>query len=118
MDTLSAFDLIRVLAFGTFGIGVGFMVLTNIMAFMVLRPPQKLGFLWWHVTAISISFLCLGTVAVDIVAGKLGDPPNWRSGVTLVGTTLFMVAQMIIFTVERARLVGRHAEQVVTARDR
>lgn len=109
---IGVFDVVRFAAFATFGVGAGFMVLTNIMAFMVLRPPKKLGFLWWHVTSISISFLCLGLVSVEHVSGKLGDPPGWRSAVVLFGTVLFLIAQIIIFRVERKRLIQKRAFDV------
>ncbi len=103
------FDLIRYWSFLTFGIGCGFMLLTNYISFRVLRPPKKVGFLWWHVTAVSVSFACLGFISVEYVGGKLGDPPGWRSGVVVVGTSLFALAQVLIFNVERSRLVQKRA---------
>ncbi len=103
------FDFARVAIFAIFGVGVGFMALTNWIAFRVLRPPKQIGFLWWHVTAISVTVLCLGVVAVDRVVGRIGLPPNWYGWVTLVGSVLFCVSQIIIFRVERARLVEKQA---------
>ncbi len=105
-------DLLRFLIFGLFGVGSGFMLMTNVMAYRVLRPPRRLGFLWWHVTAVSIAMLCFGTVAVITVAGRLGESLTWRSPATLLGCVLFAVSQVIIFRVERQRL----AEKI--ARDR
>jgi hypothetical protein len=113
---LTLFDFVRFAVFGTFGIGIGFMLMTNVMAFMVLRPPKRLGFLWWHVTAISLSFLCIGVVAADTVAERLGESePGWRSALTLFGMTLYMVAQIIIFGVERQRLINSRAMSVAVA---
>lgn len=112
---MAFFDLVRYAVFATFGIGTGFMLLTNGIAFRVLRPPQKLGFLWWHVTAISLSFLCISIVAIDTVAGKFGTMPGWRSALTLFGMTLYMTAQAIIFSIERQRLVVAKAMGKVEA---
>lgn len=111
-------DVLRVLLFVPFGIGVGFMAITNVIAFLVLRSPRerkKVSFLWWHVTAISLSFLMLGVVALDNVYNRLGMEPTWRVPVTLVGTTLFMVAQIIIFNIERQRLVQKRATDLAVA---
>lgn len=106
------FDLVRLAVFLTFGVGIGFMLLVNVISFMVLRPPKKLGFLWWHVTSISLSFLCIGVVATERVVSKVGDPPGWRSVLVLVGMTLYAVAQALIFSVERKRLVFQRARAV------
>lgn len=110
---MTVFDIVRYAVFATFGVGVGLMALTNLIAFRVLRPPRRIGFLWWHITAISLSFLCLGVVSIEYVTGELGDPPGWRAATVLLGTTLFMVAQWIIFNVERQRLVNKQAIAVV-----
>lgn len=109
---MTAFDTVRYAVFLTFGVGIGFMLLTNVMAFQVLRPPKKLGFLWWHVTSISLSFLSIGIVAAERVVGKLGDPPGWRSVLVLFGMTLYMTAQILIFKVERQRLVNSRATRM------
>ncbi len=109
---MTLYDVIRFISIATFGAGVGFMVLINVISFKVLRQPKKFGFLWWHITAISLSFLCLGVVAVEQVAGRLGDPPTWRGPVVLTGTTLFLIAQFIIFNIERRRLVDKQAREV------
>jgi hypothetical protein len=103
------FDALRLVTFAAFGIGVGFMVVTNSIAFRVLRPAHRLGFLWWHVTAVSIASLCFGVVAVERVAGKVGDPSSWYGWVTLIGSVLFCVSQLLIFRVERSRLVEKQA---------
>lgn len=103
------FDIVRLASFAAFGLGVGFMVVTNYIAFRVLRPPHRIGFLWWHVTAISAAFLCFGVVAVERVVGRLGNPSTWYGWVTLVGAILFFVSQLLIFRVERARLVEKQA---------
>ncbi len=105
------FDLVRFAVFLMFGTGLGFMLMTNVIAFMVLRPPRHLGFLWWHITAISLSFLCIGIVATERVVGRLGDPPGWQAVLTLVGMTLYVVAQAIIFSVERQRLIDSRARR-------
>lgn len=109
------FDVIRFIAFFTFGLGMGLCALTNVIAYKVLRPPERLGFLWWHVTSISLSFGCIGVVAVEAVASRLGNPPSWRGVVVLVGTTLFLVAQAIIFKVEKQRLVYQKAQAQLAA---
>lgn len=102
--------------FAMFGVGAGFMVVTNLMAFSVLRPSKdKLGFLWWHVTAISLSFACIGLVAVEQVASKVGNPFGWRTLLVFVGMLLYVVAQVIIFSVERRRLISARAHRVAAA---
>lgn len=105
----SPFDILRLVTFAAFGLGVGFMLVTNLISVRVLRPPHRLGFLWWHVTAISTAFLCFGLVAVERVVRRLGEPASWYGWVTLVGAILFCVSQVIIFRVERARLVEKQA---------
>ncbi len=109
MSVDEPFDFLRIATFALFGLGVGFMTLTNYIAYQVLRPPRQMGFLWWHVTAISVSFLCLGAVAVERVMRELGDPARWFGWVTLVGCLLFFVAQILIFRIERSRLVEKQA---------
>lgn len=118
MDFQAA-DFIRAACFVMFGVGVTFMVLTNVIAFLVLRPqPQielgkrKLGFLWWHVSAISLSFLCYGAVSLDAVQQRVNEPElTWRSPVVLIGSIVFAAAQVIIFTIERRRLVHARARE-------
>lgn len=112
---MAFYDLLRYAIMALFGVGIGFMLMTNCIAFMVLRPPQRLGFLWWHVTSISISFLCLGLVSVERVVGSLGQPPTWRTWTVLAGTALFATAQAIIFSVERQRLIARRSLGVASA---
>lgn len=95
------FDGFRVLVFLTFGVGCGFMLLTNWLAWRVLRNPSHSGFLWWHVSAISVATLCLGVVAVERVLWRLGTEATWQGSVILIGTSLFCVSQVIIYRVER-----------------
>lgn len=110
---MNAPDLIRYLIFVFSGIGVGFMIMTNIIAYKVLRPPKRLGFLWWHVTSISLSFLMVGAVALDNVVGRIGEPFTWRTPMLLAGSMLFATAQVIIFGVERNRLVQKVAQIII-----
>lgn len=98
-------DLIRTLFFVVFGIGLAFMFATNVLAFKVLRPPKKLGFLWWHVTAISISFTLIGAVALSRSLDMLGQRATWETYATAVGISLYALAQTIIFNVERERYI-------------
>lgn len=100
-------DLARYGFFATFGVGTAFMVATNVLAFLVLRPPKKIGFLWWHVTAISLSFLCFGSVVLSRTMNGLDNhlAPTWHTYVTAVGVLTFTSAQVIIFNVERQRYV-------------
>ncbi len=109
-------DLLRYAIFTLFGIGVGYMLITNVMAYSVLRPPRRLGFLWWHVTAVSIAVLCFGGVAVAAVAGRLGEPLIWASPVVLIGCVLFAVSQVLIFRIERQRLVDKVARRGISDR--
>lgn len=109
---MTLFDVLRFAILGFFGIGVGFMLMTNVIAFIVLRPAKRLGFVWWHVTSISLSFICIGVVATERVVGALGAPPTWRTLLTLLGMALYAVAQAIIFSVERQRLVESRARSV------
>lgn len=96
-----------------FGLGAAFMLVTNFLAFMVLRPPKKLGFLWWHVSAISISFLCFGSVTISRTLERLDRNEtvdvDWRTIVTGIGVITFTTAQVIIFNVERQRLAHNRA---------
>ncbi len=110
------FDIVRLASFAAFGLGVGFMILTNYIAYRVLRPPHRLGFLWWHVTAVSAAFLCFGAVAVERVVRMLGHPATWYGWVTFVGSLLFLASQFIIFRVERSRLVEKQALRRVDSR--
>ena len=102
-------DYVRALAILIFGAGTGLMLATNYVAFRVLRPPKKLGFLWWHVTCISTSFFLLGLVCVDRVFTRLGDNASWQTVATFGGISLFLVAQVLIFNVERQRLTAKAA---------
>ncbi len=109
-------DLIRFVIFSTYGVGVGFMVMTNLIAYRVLRPPRRLGFLWWHVTAVSLAFLCFGVVAVQFVVGRIGQTLSWHGVVVLIGCLLFVTSQVIIFRVERQRLVENLARRGLSDR--
>ncbi len=109
-------DVIRFVIFSTYGVGVGFMVMTNVIAYRVLRPPRRIGFLWWHVTAVSLAFLCFGVVAVQFVVGRIGQTLSWHGLVVLVGCLLFVTSQVIIFRVERQRLVEKLARQDLRGR--
>lgn len=106
------FDVLRVAIFAFFGIGLGFNIVTNYLAFQVLRPPKKIGFLWWHVTAISLSFIFISVAAIDRVIGQVGKPSTWISYLTVVGFLLYAVAQILIFQVERARFLQVQAQRV------
>lgn len=88
-----------------FGIGFAFMLATNVLAFKVLRPPKKLGFLWWHVTSISISFTLISLVALSRTLDRLGEGATWHTYATAIGISLYALAQTIIFNVERERYV-------------
>lgn len=106
---LHAPDVIRFLIFAVAGVGAAFMVATNAIAYNVLRPPKKLGFLWWHVLAISLGFIFIGVVALDNILLRIGEPITWRVPVGFIGFTLFAVAQVIIFLIERGRLSQKKA---------
>ncbi len=109
-------DLLRYVIFGLFGVGAGFMLMTNVMAYMVLRPPRRLGLLWWHVTAVSSAMSCFGVVAVERVVGRLGQSLSWHAPALLLGCILFAVSQVIIFRVERQRLVDQVARRGLSDR--
>ncbi len=110
-------DVIRFVIFSTYGVGVGFMAMTNVIAYRVLRPPRRIGFLWWHVTAVSATVLCFGVVAVEGVIGRLGNPHiRWQSLVVLIGCLLFVTSQVIIFRVERQRLIEQLARRDLSGR--
>ncbi len=98
-------EIIRGLFFVVFGIGFAFMCATNVLAFRVLRPPKKLGFLWWHVTSISISFTLISLVALSRALESSGQSSSWQTYATAAGISLYAVAQTIIFNVERERYV-------------
>lgn len=101
----------RVAVFLVFGVGCGLMLMTNVLAFLVLRPPKRLGFLWWHVTAISVSYLCFGLIALHGVFQRMQAEASvtWQLPVLVLGTVLFTTSQAIIFSVERARLATARA---------
>lgn len=113
VDQLADFFRYGVFAFS--GVGVGFMLITNWVAFRVLRPPKQLGFLWWHVTSISLSILCMGAVAMDNIVTRIGEPFTWRAPTMFVGTMLFAVAQVLIFKIERGRLVEKRALEILAS---
>jgi hypothetical protein len=98
-------EIIRGLFFIVFGLGFAFMLATNVLAFKVLRPPKKLGFLWWHITSISVSFTLISSVALSRTLDRLSAGATWHTYVTAVGILLYAVAQAIIFNVERERYV-------------
>lgn len=106
-------DILRFAFFAVFGLGAAFMLATNVIAYKVLRPPQHLGFLWWHVTAISISFLCFGAVVLSKSYENLGKDDlveaDWSTYVTALGVLTYTIAQVIIFQVERSRLTQKVA---------
>lgn len=112
-----SYDIIRYLDFTMFGVGCAFMLITNVLAFKVLRSPGKRGFLWWHVTTISVSLLCLGTVCVDLVFSRLGKDPTWRTPTVFVGLLLFMISQFVIFQVELQRYASRVAADKAFAKE-
>ena len=101
---LLPYDGLRFMICAILGLATGLMLMTNVVAFRVLRVPARLGFLWWHVTAISGAFLCFQAVVVDRVIRHLQTEPTWQTYVTLLGSALFLTAQVIIFNVERNRL--------------
>lgn len=103
------FDIIRYLDFAMFGVGSAFMLITNVLAFKILRSPRKLGFLWWHVTSISISFVCIGSIALNSAFSRLGQDPTWRTPVIFFGFLLYMLSQIIISRVELERYAARIA---------
>lgn len=102
-------DAIRFSFFAVAGVGVALMLTVNVLAFRVLRPGKRLGFLWWHITAISSSFLCLMAVALDRSLERLGQGLTWHTVVTGVGLVLFTSAQAIIYNVERRRYAEKRA---------
>lgn len=106
---MEPYDYLRIATITLFGGGAGFMVLTNVIAFSVLRPPKKLGFLWWHVTSISLAWLMVGGSSAYVVFTNLGNPPGRITAFVLPGMALFFVAQVIIFMVERGRLASKRA---------
>lgn len=117
MSNLDLFaNVLRYGVFLTSGIGFGFMVMTNFIAFAVLRPPKKFGFLWWHVTSISLSFVLVGAVALDNIVERIGEPFTWRAPVMFIGTALYATAQFLIFKIERERLIQRRALEIVASR--
>lgn len=105
-------DIVRFVIFAEAGVALSFMVGTNILAWKVLRPARKrVGFLWWHITTVSIGVICIGVIALERVLGKLGSPQTWRTWTTLVGMTSLAAAQTIIFHVERQRFVEKRVIQ-------
>lgn len=106
-------DILRYAVFALSGVGVGFMLMTNVIAFKVLRPPRRLGFLWWHITSISLSITLIGAVAMDNLVSRIGEPFTWRAPTMFAGTALFTIAQVLIFKVERSRLINKRAAEIV-----
>lgn len=104
---MDASDIFRGLVFLFAGVGAGFAIATNILAFKVLRPPKKLGFLWWHVTSVTVAFFLWGSVVLYYSLMRLGEPISWRTFASLGGAVVFAVSQTIIFTVERQRWFAR-----------
>ncbi len=104
-------DAVRFVIFALFGAGVGLMALTNVMAYRVLRPPRRIGFLWWHVSGVSVATFGYGLVAVAAVAGRLGGPAFWATPVVLVASIVFAFTQVIIYRIERQRYAEKVARQ-------
>jgi hypothetical protein len=102
-------NVIRFVDFALFGVGCAFMLLTNVLAFRVLRPPKRLGFLWWHVTCISTAFVLLGAVVIDRAFDKLDSVATWQTVATFVGFLAFAIAQILIFGIEKQRYVATRA---------
>lgn len=113
---MEPYDILRITTILLFGVGAGFMALTNVIAFNVLRPPRQLGFLWWHVTSISLAWLLVGGSAAYVVYTRLGNPPGFITAFVLPGMMLFAVAQVIIFQVERSRLAAKRSLQRAAGR--
>ncbi len=102
-------DAIRLVALVGAGFGVGLMAATNWAALRVLRPPRVGGFLWWHVTSISLAVTGLLTVAMNRIFTHFGEPIAWQTIVTLASVALLDVAMWIIFRIERRRYAAFRA---------
>lgn len=105
------YDLLRFVTMASFGVGFGFMILTNIISFIVLRRSRssKLRRLWWHVTMVSVAWILVGGVSAFVVFTRLGSPPGGLTTFVLPGMILFMIAQVFIFSTARERLAAKRA---------
>lgn len=80
-----------------------------IMAWYVLRPAHKLGFLWWHILAVALSSFGLAFVAVSGSWGRFGLHITWHLPATMFFLSLHLTALVIIYRVERARFAEKRA---------
>lgn len=89
--------------------GVGLMTSTLLVAHQVLRPAQRLGFFWWHIFTISVAVAGSMFLMTEAVVGRLGQPVTWRLPVTVAVLVLLDLALVVVFRVERSRLVAKRA---------
>lgn len=105
-------DFYRIAEFVLGAAGIGFMVAVNVLAWKVLRPAKRLGFLWWHISTISVAYLCFLYVGFHYVFNRIAS----NEGIDAVGyifglgLLLFTAAQIIIFNVEAQRYAEKRAE--------
>lgn len=99
------------MAGGTFGLAVGILI----VSYKVLKPRKPsiqnligsgAGFLWIHILCVTVAlqgFIAVGMVDMEQRL-RAFQGLSWRSPVFLVLTLLTLIAYIIIFRIELARL--------------
>lgn len=109
MSLILIADVLRVAAGAMFTMSVAVQISIVFMAWQVLRPVHKLGFLWWHILAVALSTSGLAFVAVSGSWGRFGLHITWHLPATMFFLSVHLVALVIIYRVERSRLAEKRA---------
>lgn len=110
---MTAVDLLRIAVIGATGLGIGLICVITVVAYSVLKPPAKLGFLVQHIIGIGIGVGGAMLLLAEFQLGRIGDPPTWRLPVTVAVISLIDMALVLVLRVERGRLVEKRAVERV-----
>jgi hypothetical protein len=106
-------DLLRVVVLVLAGGGIGAMLVITWLAFRVLHPPRRPGFLWWHVLTVTLAVSGLVVTTAGERLAMLQQPPDWRLPIALVSMVLLDIALVLIFRIEYERMVDKAARDKV-----
>ncbi len=110
-------DLFRFAVIAMSGSAIGVMLVVTWLAWGVLRPARPLGFLAWHILAITASIVPLVVVAADATIARLHQPVTWRLPTLLFSLVVLNVAMWIVYQIEWQRLVDKKAREKVSSRE-
>lgn len=102
-------DLLRYTVVALAGAGLGMICVITAVAYHVLRPPQRLGFLVQHIIAIGIGVGGAMILLAEAVVGRLGQDVTWRLPATLAVLAIIDVALVVVYRIERRRLIEKRA---------